>query len=83
MLIFFNFSVIYPLPSLTHHSIIDRLADLFYACVSGCMTAQTAVEHDYQLSSRQQMIRETIIAEKGPAPMLAAEATRGVEAKDE
>jgi len=29
-------------------SIIDRIADVFYHCVSGCMTAQTAFEKDYQ-----------------------------------
>ena len=28
--------------------IIDRLADLFYAIVSGCMTAQVSLEMDYQ-----------------------------------
>ncbi|KAJ1416933.1 hypothetical protein B484DRAFT_352105 [Ochromonadaceae sp. CCMP2298] len=30
--------------------IINRIADLFYQCVSGCMTAQTAFEVEYQMN---------------------------------
>jgi hypothetical protein len=28
--------------------LVDRIADLFYHAISGCMTAQTAFEMDYQ-----------------------------------
>lgn len=30
--------------------IVDHIADLFYHAISGCMTAQTAFEMDYQNS---------------------------------
>ena len=30
--------------------IVDRIADIFYYCVSGCMSAQVAHEVDYQKS---------------------------------
>lgn len=33
--------------------IIDFIAQLFYHCVSGCMSAQTAFEVDYQLTQGQ------------------------------
>eukprot|EP00981_Chlorochromonas_danica_P011056 scaffold3686_cov178-Ochromonas_danica.AAC.4 len=31
-------------------SVLDRIADIFYHCVSGCFTAQVAYEVDYQNS---------------------------------
>lgn len=32
--------------------IVDRIADIFYHCVSGCMTAQVAHEMNYQLATK-------------------------------
>jgi hypothetical protein len=40
-------------------NIIDRIADLMYQIISGCMTAQTAYEVDYQNErERSQMVAQ-------------------------
>eukprot|EP01035_Chromulina_nebulosa_P017858 gene17858-23471_t len=46
--------------------IINNIADLFYHCVSGCMTAQVAYEIDYQKSGRRTELIQAQVAQAIP-----------------
>jgi hypothetical protein len=48
--------------------IIDRIADLFYQCISGCMTAQVAFEMDFQVAQGSTNPQMAYPAEQEYAP---------------